>query len=94
MESPPADSRWAFSLAAKEIKGKKKEIKMKELQSFSTRAEAEMACDILKGKGIPSIIKADDCGGLRPSMAFASGGYIVYVEEGDYSEALKLIAPL
>jgi len=67
---------------------------VKELQSFSTRAEAEMACDILKDNGIPSIIKTDDCGGMRPSMAFASGGYVIYIEEGYYTMALKLIEPM
>ena len=65
---------------------------MKELQSFSTRTEAEMACDILKNNGITSMVKSDDCGGMRPALAFSTGGYIVYVEEKDYTSALQLIA--
>ena len=66
---------------------------MRKLQSFSIRAEAEMACELLKAAGISCVIQSDDCGGLRPNIAFATGGSMVYVDEKDYLKALKLIAP-
>ena len=63
------------------------------LQSFLIRAEAEMACALLRSEGISCIIKSDDCGGLRPNLAFSTGGSIVYVEEKDYPKAVILINP-
>lgn len=66
---------------------------MKELQSFLTRAEAEMACELLRAEGIVCVVKSDDCGGLRPNIAFSTGGSMVYVDEKDYTKAMKLIEP-
>ena len=66
---------------------------MKELKSFSTRAEAEMLCSVLENNGISCLVKADDCGGMRPALAFSTGGYMVFVEEKDYSKALELTKP-
>ncbi|MEI6092185.1 MAG: DUF2007 domain-containing protein [bacterium] len=66
---------------------------MKELQSFSTRAEAELVCSLLRDEGIACIIKSDDCGGMRPNLAFATGGSQIYVDEKDYSKATQLLNP-
>ncbi|MEI6080126.1 MAG: DUF2007 domain-containing protein [bacterium] len=66
---------------------------MKELLSFSTRAEAEMFCSVLENNGISCLVKADDCGGMRPALAFSTGGYMIYVEENDYTNAYALIGP-
>jgi hypothetical protein len=64
---------------------------MKELKTFSDRLEADMLCAILNDNKIYAIIKADDCAGLRPHLAFATGGYTVCVDEKDYKRALELM---
>lgn len=64
---------------------------MKKLKSFSNQAEALMISNLLNDNDINSFVRSDDIGGMTPGVAFTTGGYIVFIDEKDYPEALKLI---
>ena len=61
------------------------------VQSFATQMEADMAKSALESAGIPVMIQADSAGGLRPHMAWASGGFKLLVREEDEDEARSVL---
>lgn len=44
-----------------------------EVDRFANRIEAGIAQSQLEAAGIPAIVAADDCGGLRPEFQFSRG---------------------
>ncbi len=63
------------------------------VQSFSTLSEAEMAKSALESAEIESTIQADSAGGMRPHMAWSSGGFKLLVRADDEAEAQQVLEP-
>ncbi len=63
------------------------------IRSFGTAAEADLAKSALESAGIASMIKADSVGGMRPHVAWATGGYKILVREDDADEARDVLNP-
>jgi len=47
----------------------------------------------LESAGIDAMIKADTAGGMRPHIAWSSGGFQVLVREEDVAEAREVLEP-
>ena len=52
-----------------------------------------MAKTALESAGIDAMIKADTAGGMRPHIAWSSGGFQVLVREEDAAEARDVLEP-
>ena len=63
------------------------------VRTFSTEAEANIAVSALHAAEIDAIIQADTAGGMRPHIAWASGGFKLLVREEDADEARKILKP-
>ena len=63
------------------------------VHAFSNQAEAEIAKGALTAAGIESMIQADSVGGMRPHIAWSSGGFRLLVREDDLEEALEVLEP-
>lgn len=63
------------------------------LMDFSTRIEAEEASALLAKSGILTIVRCDDIGGMRPSLAFA-GGASLDVARSDFAAARQIMENL
>ena len=63
------------------------------VQAFGSQWEADMAKSALEAAGIPAMIQADAAGGMRPHIAWASGGFKVLVREEDVAAAHEVLAP-
>jgi len=61
------------------------------VHSFGTQMEADMAKSALASAGIACMIQADSAGGLRPHIAWASGGFKVLVRDDDLEEARRVL---
>jgi Putative prokaryotic signal transducing protein len=59
--------------------------------AFGTAAQAEMAKSALAGSGIESMIQADSVGGMRPHVAWSSGGFKILVREQDAEAAREVL---
>ena len=59
---------------------------------FTNRAQAEVVKSLLESYGIVAIVKADDCGGLRPHLVFGAGGVRVLVRKEDKAKAMDILA--
>jgi Putative prokaryotic signal transducing protein len=57
------------------------------LRGFESQWEAEMAKSALGSAGIDAMIQADSAGGMRPHLAWSSGGFKVLVREEDATAA-------
>jgi len=53
--------------------------------------EADLAKGALESAGIDAMIQADSAGGMRPHLAWASGGFKVLVREEDAAAARELL---
>jgi len=62
------------------------------VNTFSNQFEADMALSALEGAEIDAVIQADTAGGMRPHIAWASGGFKVLVREEDALEAKEILA--
>jgi hypothetical protein len=60
------------------------------VRAFNNRPEADMAVSALEAAGIDAMIRADDGGSMRPSVAWAGVGFEVIVRSED-SEAAHAI---
>jgi hypothetical protein len=60
------------------------------VRTFNSRPEADMAVSALDAAGIDAMIRADDGGHMRPSVAWAGVGFEVVVRSDD-SEAAHAI---
>lgn len=57
---------------------------------FSSRLEAEFAKGLLETNKVPSLIRADDEGGMMPSLT-GPQGVRLYVSEKDQQKAEKIL---
>jgi hypothetical protein len=57
------------------------------IQSFGTRAEADIARGILESSGFEALIQADTAGGMRQHLAWSGLGFRVLVCEEDVTAA-------
>ncbi len=61
------------------------------VHTFASQPEAELARSALTAAGIPSMVQADSIGGMRPHVAWASGGFKVLVRAEDEEEARDIL---
>ena len=59
------------------------------VRTFVNVVEAEIAQTVLEAAGIPSFVRADDCGGLHPHLQLR--GTALLVRAGDRAEAEQLL---
>ena len=64
------------------------------VQSFGTRAEADIALGILESSGLEAMIQADTAGGMRQHLAWSGVGFRVLVCEEDVAKARDVLTPL
>ncbi len=57
------------------------------VQTFRTRAEAELAQASLEAAGIRATVRADDAGGTEPALVLTTGGAKVLVPLADAARA-------
>ena len=69
------------------------DTKLVVVDAFGTGPEAEMAKGALQAAGIDAIIQADDVGGMRPHVAWSSGGFKLIVREEDAAAAREILQP-
>ena len=65
-----------------------------EVWTFSYRHEAEHAKSLLDAENIPSMISADDAGGMRPHLSFGMGGARLMVRKEDLGKAKEVISQI
>jgi hypothetical protein len=63
------------------------------LNSYGSRAEAELVKGALAAAGIPAMTQADTVGGMREHIAWSGGGFHVLVREDDVDAAREALAP-
>ena len=63
------------------------------VQSFSTLSEAEMAKGALESAEIDAMIQGDSVGGMRPHMAWSTGGFKLLVRAKDQPAAQQVLEP-
>jgi hypothetical protein len=63
------------------------------VQSFGTRAEADIALGILESSGIEAMIQADTAGGMRQHLAWSGLGFRVLVCEENVAMARDVLKP-
>ena len=61
------------------------------VQTFATESEANLAKSALEAADIESIIQADTVGGMRPHVAWASGGFHLIVRDEDAATAREIL---
>jgi putative signal transducing protein len=60
---------------------------------FATESEANIAISALEAAEIDAMIQADTAGGMRPHIAWSSGGFKVLVREEDADVAREILKP-
>jgi hypothetical protein len=58
------------------------------IRTFLTSMDAELARGALEAADIPSMIRADDCGGLRPHLWIGGVELLVRAEDGERAEEI------
>ncbi len=61
------------------------------LGSFASEMEAEMAKGALESAGIATMIQADSAGGMRPHIAWATGGFKLLVRPQDEADGRAIL---
>jgi hypothetical protein len=61
------------------------------LRAFGTQMEADMAKSALESANIDVMIQADSAGGMRPHLAWGTGGFKLLVREEDVDAALAAL---
>ena len=61
------------------------------VQTFASRPDADLAKSALEAAEIDAIILADSVGGMRPHVAWASGGFKLLVRAEDAEEARDVL---
>ena len=59
------------------------------IRTFLNQVDAELAKSALEAAGITSVIRADDCGGVRPHLWM--GGVELLVDEADQAQAEEVL---
>ena len=62
------------------------------IRTFLNNVDAELAKSALEAAGITSMIRADDCGGLRPHLWM--GGVELLVDDSDAVQAEEILGSL
>jgi Putative prokaryotic signal transducing protein len=63
------------------------------VQSFSSRAEADLAKGALEDAGIQAMIQADTAGGMREHLAWSGAGFRILVREEEATMARDVLTP-
>lgn len=61
------------------------------VKTFADRLQADMARSLLEANGITASVSADDMGGMRPDLAFTSGGVKLFVLDDNADKALEIL---
>lgn len=61
------------------------------IKTCNNRIEAEMDKSLLESEGIQAMVSADDAGGLRPDLLWATGGVRLLVKQEDAERASELL---
>ena len=61
------------------------------VHTFPTESEANIAMSALQAAEIDAIIQADTAGGMRPHIAWASGGFKLLVRQEDADDAREIL---
>jgi hypothetical protein len=64
---------------------------MQLVKIVDSRLEAEMLCSLLENEGIRAVVQSEDMGGLRPDLAFSSGGARILVDQSFLSRAKEIL---
>ena len=59
------------------------------IRTCLNHVDADLAKSALEAAGIPSVIRADDCGGVRPHLWM--GGVELLVDEPDQAQAEEVL---
>ena len=60
------------------------------IETFSSRAVAELAAGLLESEGIEALVMADDAGGLYPMLQFIRGVRLLVAKE-DAAQAREIL---
>ena len=63
--------------------GAMQEVGLVVIYAFGSQMQAEIAKSALTSTGIEAMIQADSAGGMRPHIAFSTGGFKLLVREED-----------
>lgn len=63
------------------------------VQSYGSRAEADLAKGAREDAGIHSLIRADTAGGMREPLAWSGAGFEILVREDEVTIARDVLAP-
>jgi hypothetical protein len=63
------------------------------VQSYGSRAEADLAKGVLEASGIQAMIQADTAGGMREHLAWSGAGFQILVREEEATGARDMLAP-
>jgi hypothetical protein len=63
------------------------------VQTYGSRAEADLARGALEDAGIPAMVQADTAGGMREHLAWSGSGFKILVREEDATAARDLLTP-
>jgi Putative prokaryotic signal transducing protein len=63
------------------------------LQSYGSRAEADLAKGALEDAGIQAMIRADTAGGMREHLAWSGAGFQILVREEEAPVARDVLTP-
>ena len=63
------------------------------VQSYGSRAEADLAKGALEDAGIQAMIQADTAGGMREHLAWSGAGFQILVREEEATEARDVLTP-
>ncbi len=63
------------------------------VHTFGSQPEADLANSALEAAGIDAMIQADSAGGMRPHMAWGSGGFKILVRNEDAAVARAILEP-
>jgi hypothetical protein len=67
--------------------------KLTVVQSYGSRAEADLAKGALENAGIQAMIQADTAGGMREHLAWSGAGFKILVREEDATVAHDVLTP-
>ncbi len=61
------------------------------VKTFADRLQADMVKQLLEANRIIASVSADDMGGMRPDLAFTSGGVKLFVLDDNADKALAVL---
>lgn len=64
---------------------------MARIERFTSRAQADMACGMLRANGFDARVSGDDAGGVHPDIPFGIGGTAVIVPDDELEGAVELL---